>query len=200
MAGKTDLNKQHKKESLLESAFQLFMKNGFHKTSISDIAENAGVAKGTFYLYFKDKYDLRNHLIAHKASVLFRSAYRDLSSSGVTDFEEQVIYVIDHILNHFQENPDLLVLIAKHLSWGIFKISLVHAEMEDSSSVMDTFLSLMEKSEYRYQNPELVMYLIIELVSGASYNAILYREPVSLEELKPSLYRTIRQILADNRA
>ena len=106
MAGKADLNKQHKKESLLESAFQLFMKNGFHKTSISDIAENAGVAKGTFYLYFKDKYDLRNHLIAHKASVLFRSAYRALSSSGITDFEEQVIYVIDHILNRFQESPD----------------------------------------------------------------------------------------------
>ncbi|MFR3322153.1 MAG: TetR family transcriptional regulator [Lachnospiraceae bacterium] len=31
------------------------------------MVDNAGVAKGTFYLYFSDKYDLRNKLIAHKA-------------------------------------------------------------------------------------------------------------------------------------
>ena len=47
-----DMNKKKKRESLLDSAFSLFINNGFHKTSISDIVEAAGVAKGTFYLYF----------------------------------------------------------------------------------------------------------------------------------------------------
>ena len=37
-----------------------FTSKGIQKTSISDIVEDAGVAKGTFYLYFKDKYDIRN--------------------------------------------------------------------------------------------------------------------------------------------
>ena len=50
--GKIDNNKQMKRESLLDSAFSLFIDNGFNKTSISDIVNNAGVAKGTFYLYF----------------------------------------------------------------------------------------------------------------------------------------------------
>lgn len=200
MAGKADLNKQKKRESLLDSAFQLFMKNGFHKTSISDIVEQAGVAKGTFYLYFKDKYDLRNHLISHKASLLFDSACRELSQNGIQDFEEQVICVIDHILDRFAQEPDLLVLISKHLSWGIFKISLDRAEMKDSASVLGTFLELLQHSAYRYRDPELMMYLIIELVSGASYNAILYGEPVSLKELKPALYRTVRTILREQRA
>ena len=76
--GKIDNNKQMKRESLLDSAFSLFIDNGFNKTSISDIVNNAGVAKGTFYLYFKDKYDIRNHLIAHKASQIFQAAYADL--------------------------------------------------------------------------------------------------------------------------
>ena len=53
--GKIDNNKQMKRESLLDSAFSLFIDNGFNKTSISDIVNNAGVAKGTFYLYFKDR-------------------------------------------------------------------------------------------------------------------------------------------------
>lgn len=41
--GKIDNNKQMKRESLLDSAFSLFIDNGFNKTSISDIVNNAGV-------------------------------------------------------------------------------------------------------------------------------------------------------------
>ena len=54
--GKIDKNKQQKRTSLLETAFGLFTSRGIHNTSISNIVESAGVAKGTFYLYFKDKY------------------------------------------------------------------------------------------------------------------------------------------------
>lgn len=43
--GKIDNNKQMKRESLLDSAFSLFIDNGFNKTSISDIVNNAGVAR-----------------------------------------------------------------------------------------------------------------------------------------------------------
>ena len=50
--GKVDKNKQQKRTSLLETAFSLFTSRGIHNTSISDIVERAGVAKGTFYLYF----------------------------------------------------------------------------------------------------------------------------------------------------
>lgn len=70
--GKVEHNKRQKRDSLLDSAFSLFINNGFTKTSISDIVKQAGVAKGTFYLYFRDKYDIRNHLIASKANQVFQ--------------------------------------------------------------------------------------------------------------------------------
>ena len=72
--GKVDSNKKQKENSLLKTAFESFTTKGFSKTSISDIVNKAGVAKGTFYLYFKDKYDIRNKLISHKSSQLFRNA------------------------------------------------------------------------------------------------------------------------------
>ena len=50
---------EEKKNALLQTAFDLFRDKGFAKTTISDIVSDAGLAKGTFYLYFKDKYDLR---------------------------------------------------------------------------------------------------------------------------------------------
>ena len=55
--------KKFKQMKLLEEGFKLFTKNGIKETSVQDIAHNAKVAKGTFYLYFKDKYELRDILI-----------------------------------------------------------------------------------------------------------------------------------------
>ena len=49
--GKVDDNKKLKLTSMLDSAFQLFTDKGIAKTSISDIVESSGVAKGTFYLF-----------------------------------------------------------------------------------------------------------------------------------------------------
>ena len=48
--GKAEENKQHKRLSLLNTAFELFTTKGVNKTSISEISEQAGIAKGTFYL------------------------------------------------------------------------------------------------------------------------------------------------------
>ena len=55
----------------INTAFELFTTKGTNQTTISDIVNKAGVAKGTFYLYFKDKYDIRNKLVSHKTSDLF---------------------------------------------------------------------------------------------------------------------------------
>ena len=66
--GKIELNKLQKQTSLLNTAYELFTTKGVNKTSIAEISKAAGIAKGTFYLYFKDKYDIRNKLISHESS------------------------------------------------------------------------------------------------------------------------------------
>lgn len=197
---KIDYNKQQKRTSLLESAFSLFINNGFHKTSISDIVKDAGVAKGTFYLYFKDKYDIRNHLISRKANQVFLNAYTELQAhSPQTDFEDQVLFIIDHILNQFAANHNLVTLLSKHLSWGFFKDFLLFTPEPDAPSIFALYESMLSKAQYTYRSPELMMYLILELISGSSYNAVLYNQPVPLDELKPHLYQTVRQIFGQYR-
>ncbi|WP_040215250.1 TetR/AcrR family transcriptional regulator [Clostridium polynesiense] len=193
--GKVDNNKQQKRDSLLESAFSLFINNGFTKTSISDIVKQAGVAKGTFYLYFKNKYDIRNHLIAHKASQVFQNAYHKLQNHPeITDFENQILFIIDQILDQLSENHSLVMLLSKHLSWGFVRNSLVYASGKDTPSIVTIFETMLQNSKNTYRSPELMMYMILELVSGTSYNAILYKEPVPLEELKAHLYAAIKLI------
>ncbi|MBT7608821.1 MAG: TetR/AcrR family transcriptional regulator [Bacteriovoracaceae bacterium] len=47
-----------KKELIMNSALKHFNKTGYHITRIEDIIRGAGVGKGTFYLYFKNKEDV----------------------------------------------------------------------------------------------------------------------------------------------
>lgn len=59
---KTELGRS-KMEKLLASSQELFAKNGFYATSISDICKHAGTAVGTFYIYFETKTDVYRYLM-----------------------------------------------------------------------------------------------------------------------------------------
>ena len=80
--GKLENNKQQKRTSLLDTAFKLFTTQGVSKTSIAEISQKAGIAKGTFYLYFKDKYDIRNKLVSHEASRCWRGWWSGHAKPG----------------------------------------------------------------------------------------------------------------------
>lgn len=54
---------QSKMEKLLTASEELFAKNGFYGTSISDICKHAGTAVGTFYIYFETKTDVYKYLM-----------------------------------------------------------------------------------------------------------------------------------------
>lgn len=193
--GKLELNKQLKKDALLNTAFDLFTTKGINKTSISEIVDHAGVAKGTFYLYFSDKYDIRNKLIAHKASQVFRKAEKSLAKTDITSLEEKIIFIVDHIIDQLSASKSLLNFISKNLSWGIFKSVLISNTPEEGIDFYDIYTSMFQESDKQYENPEILIYMIIELVSSTSYSSILYDEPVPIAELKPYIFNTIREMM-----
>ena len=196
--GKVDENKKKKKEALFNTAYELFTTKGIHATSISDIVEKAGVAKGTFYLYFKDKYDIKNKLIAHKTQALFDSANTALESTHVQGLEEQLIFIIDHIINQMMENTALLNLISKNLVMGALRSALLTGE-KSKMDIYERFLTLVRQDRYEYEDVDVMLFTIVELAGSAAYNSILYKEPVPIEEYKPFLYRTVRLIIGSHR-
>lgn len=197
--GKVDTNKKLKENSLLKTAFEFFTTKGFSKTSITDIVSKAGVAKGTFYLYFKDKYDIRNKLISHKSSQLFKNAIADLGDKlDALPFEEKIIKVSDHIINQLNDNQSLLTFISKNLSWGIFKTAITSPVSDDDVNFSSIYEKLLSEAPKGIKDPEIMLFMIIELVSSTCYSAILYKEPCSLEKLKPYLYNNIRMMIAQH--
>lgn len=196
--GRVEEKKRQKKAALLDSAYQLFTEKGIEETSVSEIVGNAHLAKGTFYLYFKDKYQVRDFLIAHQSNLLFERADVQLRESFLLEearksLEECVIFLVDHILDYLNENPVLLRFISKNLSWAIF--SDMRIEGVDNQKSIEFFNMLIEQSDKKYRQKELMIYMIVELVNATCYNVILHHSPVGLDELKPDLFVTIRNLM-----
>ena len=185
-------NKQQKKNSLMETAFQLFTSKGIANTTISDIVEVAGVAKGTFYLYFKDKYDLNEKLIIHRSEQLMRHA---LEHSGYEKLEtntDKLLVIMDDILFQLKENLLLLRFLNKRISWELF-YKVMEKNEEGYAAV---FKNIPGQDDAGRKNLEIELFTIIEMVSAVSYSVILTSDPVSLEEFLPYLHRSIRAIVA----
>lgn len=192
--GKVDENKQQKEDALFQSAYNLFMSKGISKTSIHDIVQAAGVAKGTFYLYFKDKFEIRDRLIARTAEKLFQSANSELEKVHISKFEDKIIFIVDYVLDQMEKNKAVLQFVSKNLSWGIFRQAIEKKEKE--VSVKQLFYKLLEESpDVHIEAPDTMLFLIIELASSTSYSTILENDPVSYEELKPYLNASIRAII-----
>ena len=193
--GKIAKKKEEKRSALLNAAFELFTVKGLHQTSISDISKKAGVAKGTFYLYFKDKYSLQTLLISRKADGIFMNAYDALAFEEIQDFVEQVLFIIHHILVQLNENKTMVRFLSKHLSWGIIKDALIAEGDRSDRTAYIKFEELLTASGFTFERPDIMIYLIIELVSSVSYNAILYQQPASIDQLMPYLDTTIENII-----
>jgi len=194
---KSNIDLENDKSSrLLDTAFKLFTEKGTKNTSIQEIVDNANVAKGTFYLYFKDKYEIRDILIAKKSEKLFNDALKDLRSNYIQNFSDQVIFVINHVIDSLAKNTTLLRFISKNLSWGIYN-QTVNKIYEKSENKEDGFYNLFIKGakENGIENPEVILFMIVELASSTSFNSILYNKPLPINEYKPYLYKTIRNLL-----
>ena len=189
--GKVEENKKKKKDAIVNSAFTLFIDHGIKDTSVADIMKKAELAKGTFYLYFKDKYEVRDYLVRKKAALIFENAINALEKSDVTEFDDKIIFIVDNILDQLNNNKIMLKFIFKNLSWGILRHSIENISVNDGESVADYIEMLAKSSGKKIRNLEMLVFMIIELVNSTAHSVILYQQPVELPELKKELYPLI---------
>jgi AcrR family transcriptional regulator len=92
------VTQDERRAAILDAALDLFSKHGFAAARLDDVANKAGVAKGTLYLYFPDKEALFEELLLSLAQpVLRRLEALSLDSSQPADL------VLQRILQLFQE-------------------------------------------------------------------------------------------------
>jgi len=105
---KKQLRKEQYRLEILQAAEQVFARQGFHKTTMEEVADECGWSKGTLYLYFKSKEDLFFSVIIHKMDK-FASTLKD-AMGAVQNLEQLIGALVNAQFQFFIENNEFFQL------------------------------------------------------------------------------------------
>jgi AcrR family transcriptional regulator len=94
--------KKQSRRRILESAREVFFRDGFMPANLDEVAERAGVAKGTLYRYFESKADLYVAVLAEDGKV-FTDKLRDavaVSDSPSLQLRQMSRFYLEHWVRH----------------------------------------------------------------------------------------------------
>lgn len=108
---KQTITRDERKQSLIDAARELFTAKGYHATTIDDITRSAGIAKGTFYLYFSEKREIYYEVI-ESFMRLIKSIGASVSDvgPGPVDFYGRIEKAAHQLIRVFLDNRQLAKL------------------------------------------------------------------------------------------
>lgn len=85
--------RQEREQYILQTAEQIMLEKGYHHTSMDEIAERVGIAKGTLYLHFSRKEELAYALVEPKLNLFLESVRQARTYNGTV--QEKLIYLLE---------------------------------------------------------------------------------------------------------
>ena len=196
--GKAEENKRFKRNNLLTKSYDLFTTKGITDTSISDIVNSAGVAKGTFYFYFKDKQDIINHLIARKSEGILLNAVNYLNDKKKADPDistvDMIIAVADSLVTDLSKDPKLVKFLNRNLNLGFYQRFVTDDTFISTINVHEEYEKILHYNGAKWKDEMIMLYTLIEFISSTAHTIILEGQPCDLETYKPYMFDCIRKI------
>ena len=177
------------REKILDAALHLFAQNGYHKTSISDIASNAEVAKGLIYNYFKSKEELLLEIISN-ASLRIMNIANGMFNQKT--YQANLSVFLDGFFDNLTANkqyftfqiglmfqPDLKPLVSPLLQQRADILLNLTKQMFESSSV---------------KSPELTARRFISEVDGITLHYLSIYKDYPIFAIKEELYKNYKDL------
>lgn len=189
---------KHTRERIVEAAAELFRKNGFHSTSLSQILKEAGLTKGGFYFHFKSKEELGDAVIDYMREYWIKNVLNEVAkeSGALAKIERMFdIMIKTHESNAFHGCALLAVLTAEmmeveeHFSNRLRKIYLNWKE---------SIVAILEQGKREglfksWVNPDSLALLMIGAMQGSTMMAHLDPEHLDLSWL----FKSLRSLLLE---
>jgi len=106
---------ERRRQSLLDAAGRVFVRQGFHRTLVSDIAREAQVGQGTFYRHFPDKPSIFLALMDRFVASLFEgfAEMAERRPTSLDEYREASVRAIRHLALHLERNRETAVMLLR---------------------------------------------------------------------------------------
>jgi AcrR family transcriptional regulator len=157
---------------LLDAAEKMFSELGYHDASIVKITEEAGVAQGTFYLYFGSKQDIFEDVVVD-LNRRVRHAVNEEAAKG-KDRLEQELFGFKAYFKFTAEHPALYRVI-RQAEFVSPRILGAHYE-RFMDGYVPALAAAMERSEIADADPETLAWVLMGIAELIGMRAILWSE------------------------
>jgi len=140
MAVRTE-RKADRRRQILDAAVRVFARSGFHGARVGDVAEEAGVAYGLVYHYFKSKEELLETIFRDTWTQML-ARVREVEASGVPA-SEQVRQVTALLLRTWRRDPDLVRVLVREVT----RSPHVQQEIEEISEAMKALEGIIRRGQ-----------------------------------------------------
>ncbi len=162
-------NAQNTFQGIERAAIRLFYENGYYGTTVADITEAAGVAAGTFYLYFPSKLVLYQHILITLSKDI-RSEIARRVKGATTRYEKERLG-IKAFIEYARERPEIYNIIweSLHIDRRLFK--------EYYTSFSERYVKGLDKAaetgEIRPLDTEIVSFILMGITNFVALKVIM---------------------------
>ncbi|MCF8473154.1 MAG: TetR/AcrR family transcriptional regulator [Emcibacter sp.] len=177
------------KDKIRQAALLLFAKNGFHTTSISQIAEAANVSKGLTYNYFKSKEDLLLAIINKASEEMFSIAETMIPNKN---YDKTLRLFLDRYFLSIETNKDYLTFQLSLLFQPDLK-QIVQAPLQKRADYLLALTETMFRTA-AVKNSTMTARRFISELDGVALNALSVFKDYPLDEMKEQLYLNYKDL------
>jgi TetR/AcrR family fatty acid metabolism transcriptional regulator len=120
-----------RRRQILDAAIQVFARQGFHSTRVSDIADEAEVAYGLVYHYFPSKENVLDELFLERWSLLLE-AIREADRTDLPS-RQKLGSVAGFIIDSYRYDPDLMKVIIVEVTRAANSFGQTHLDQIDTA-------------------------------------------------------------------
>jgi TetR/AcrR family fatty acid metabolism transcriptional regulator len=155
--------KIERRQSIIQAAIQVFGKNGFKNSSISEIAQRANVAEGTIYQYFKHKEDLFFSIPVEKTREFCTEL--ELHLQGIHGAFNKISKFIWYYLHFFKMNPEYgkILLLEMRVNKSFVKTKTYNSFRKSTSQILEIIREGQEEGIIR---KDVNIYIVRQLILG----------------------------------
>ena len=180
--------KMEKKKRIIETAYQLFQNAGIGATAIDDVVKATGIARGTFYLYFRDKGDLIDQLVMYKSTEIMKEILRQVRNSEgaeTGDFFSVVRSALGLYVDFLEEHKDILFVLNKNISACMLQFPNIPDE--EVRAIYEGVLRRFADAGIAPDTANRAIYCIVSMINSVCVDAILFGKPYGLAYLKEEI-------------
>lgn len=171
-----------RREEILAAARRVFARQGFRGTTIADVADEAGIALGTIYLYFPSKDDVFAALNEQLAELIVAALMKPAEGG---ELEEAVRTRVNNVFATCAENRDLVRLVFLNMDRdSLVSKRMRHGEEKRAMPLVEVISATMEQGLVRKGDPVIMTKLTHGTVTMAVYQAFVLSDGNGWEQLR----------------